>query len=77
MRGCRRPKGTIAYTYDAAGTKLRKTVTEGATVTTTLYLGVSIYEQTCNTPLALQFIARGKSRFRPLPPQRAGQRIIC
>ncbi|MFT3945343.1 MAG: RHS repeat-associated core domain-containing protein [Agriterribacter sp.] len=50
-------KGTITYTYDAAGNKLKKTVVEtGATVryngsdhtsditTTTLYLGAMVYE---------------------------------
>jgi RHS repeat-associated protein len=31
-------KGTIAYTYDAAGMKLKKTTTEGSKVTTTLYI---------------------------------------
>jgi RHS repeat-associated protein len=59
-------KGTIAYTYDAAGTKLKKTVTEGAMVTTTFYLGGSIYEQKGTAPLALQFIAHEEGRFRPL-----------
>ncbi|PNA98680.1 type IV secretion protein Rhs, partial [Pseudomonas sp. FW306-2-11BA] len=32
-------KGTISYTYDAAGNKLQKQSTEGSTVTTTLYMG--------------------------------------
>jgi len=47
------PKGTITYTYDATGRKLRKDVHElnvlvnGATTnitTTTLYLGAAVYE---------------------------------
>jgi YD repeat-containing protein len=31
-------RGTIVYTYDASGNKLKKVVTEGSTVTTTLYM---------------------------------------
>jgi len=31
-------KGTIEYTYDATGNKLKKVTTEGSTVTTTLYM---------------------------------------
>lgn len=38
VRGETADKGTIEYTYDALGTKLRKTTTEGSVVSTTLYL---------------------------------------
>ncbi|QKX03575.1 hypothetical protein HN014_01145 [Aquimarina sp. TRL1] len=37
-------KGNINYIYDAAGTKLRKTVTEGGSLTTTDYAGNYIYK---------------------------------
>ncbi|WP_340067362.1 RHS repeat-associated core domain-containing protein [Ascidiimonas aurantiaca] len=36
--------GNIQYTYDAAGSKLRKTVTESGNTTTTDYLGGYVYE---------------------------------
>src|SRR5437667_6504003 len=36
-------KGTVAYTYDAAGNKLKKVTTEGSIVTTTLYSGGVMY----------------------------------
>ncbi|RFS19404.1 hypothetical protein DVR12_22480 [Chitinophaga silvatica] len=32
-------KGSITYTDDASGTKIKKTVTEGTTTTTTMYIG--------------------------------------
>lgn len=53
-------KGTIEYIYDAAGNKLKKVTTEGATVTTTLYmLGNYVNDD-------LQFIGteEGRLRFR-------------
>lgn len=58
-------KGTITYTYDAVGTKLKKetidnTVTPVKT-TTTLYLGGSVYEND-----ELQFIAHEEGRIRPV-----------
>lgn len=37
-------KGTIQYVYDNAGTKLKKTVTEGSIVKTILYLNGFLYE---------------------------------
>jgi RHS repeat-associated protein len=37
-------KGSIAYVYDNVGTKLKKTVTEGSIVKTTLYLNGFVYE---------------------------------
>ena len=52
-------KGTVAYTYDAAGNKLKKVTTEGATVTTTLYLPGAVYEND-----VLQFLAREEGRIR-------------
>ncbi|WP_340066897.1 hypothetical protein [Ascidiimonas aurantiaca] len=36
--------GDVQYTYDAAGSKLRKTVTENGNTTTTDYLGGYVYE---------------------------------
>jgi RHS repeat-associated protein len=55
-------KGTIVYTYDAAGSKLKKVTTEGAKITTTLYLGGAVYQND-----TLQFIAHeeGRIRFKP------------
>jgi RHS repeat-associated protein len=57
-------KGTITYTYDAAGNKLRK-VTVDTTVspsrtTTTLYIGGAVYQND-----TLQFIAHEEGRMRP------------
>jgi RHS repeat-associated protein len=56
-------KGTITYTYDAAGNKLQK-VTSDNTVsptktTTTLYLGTSVYQND-----TLQFIGHEEGRTR-------------
>jgi RHS repeat-associated protein len=57
-------KGTIAYTYDAGGNKMKKVTTEGAKITTTLYLGGSVYQND-----TLQFVAHeeGRVRWAPLP----------
>ncbi len=56
-------KGTIAYTYDAAGIKLRKVTTDStvnpARVITTLYLTGSVYEND-----TLQFISHEEGRIR-------------
>lgn len=58
-------KGTITYTYDAAGNKLKKTTVDNtvtpAKTTTTLYIGGALYEND-----QLQFIAHGEGRIRPL-----------
>jgi RHS repeat-associated protein len=53
-------KGTIAYTYDAGGNKLKKVTTEGAKVTTTLYLGAFNYIND-----SLQFVSHEEGRLRP------------
>jgi len=52
-------KGTISYTYDAAGDKLKKTTVEGAKTTTTLYLGGTVYQND-----TLQFISHEEGRTR-------------
>ena len=55
-------KGTITYTYDAAGNKLKKEVAElGQPTKTTLYLGGQIYEND-----VLQFIGMEEGRVRPI-----------
>ncbi len=51
-------KGTIKYTYDAAGNKLKKVTTEGAKVTTTLYLFGNFVNDT------LQFLPTEEGRVR-------------
>ena len=52
-------KGTINYTYDAAGTKLKKTTIEGPKTTTTLYIGNIVYQND-----TLQFISHEEGRAR-------------
>ncbi len=54
-------KGTISYTYDAAGNKLQKKVVDNTngTTTTTLYLNVVVYQND-----VLQFIAHEEGRLR-------------
>ncbi|PIW04745.1 MAG: hypothetical protein COW40_08260, partial [Cytophagales bacterium CG17_big_fil_post_rev_8_21_14_2_50_40_13] len=50
---------SISYTYDAVGIKLKKTVNNNGTVTTTDYAGGFIYENN-----ALQFFAHDEGRVR-------------
>jgi RHS repeat-associated protein len=52
-------KGTIAYTYDAAGNKLKKVTTEGSKITTTTYIGGMVYQND-----TLQFISHEEGRIR-------------
>jgi RHS repeat-associated protein len=52
-------KGTITYTYDAAGNKLQKVITEGAKNDTTLYLGGVVFQNS-----VLQFIGQEEGRLR-------------
>jgi RHS repeat-associated protein len=52
-------KGSIAYTYDATGNKLKKVVTEGSTVTTTLYVAGAVYVND-----VLQFLPQEEGRIR-------------
>ncbi len=52
-------KGTITYTYDAAGDKLQKQTVEGSTTTTTLYGAGTMYINN-----VLQFIAHEEGRIR-------------
>jgi len=58
-------KGTVTYTYDAAGNKLKKEVVDNTTTpaktTTTLYLGGAVYEND-----ELQFIGHEEGRIRPV-----------
>jgi len=63
-------KGTITYTYDAAGNKLRKTTLDNTTspakTTITDYIGGAVYEQVNNVTPVLQFIPHEEGRFRPV-----------
>jgi hypothetical protein len=52
-------KGTIEYTYDAAGAKLQKKVTEGNKVTVTDYIGGFVY-----TNDTLQYAGHEEGRMR-------------
>jgi RHS repeat-associated protein len=52
-------KGTVTYTYDAAGNKLKKTTVEGSKTTATLYLGNFVYQDD-----TLQFINHEEGRAR-------------
>ncbi|MDB5199282.1 MAG: cell well associated RhsD protein [Chitinophagaceae bacterium] len=54
-------KGTIAYTYDASGNKMKKVTTEGSIVTTTLYLMGTYVNDT------LQFLPHEEGRIRFSP----------
>ncbi len=51
-------KGTIEYTYDASGNKLKKVTTEGSAVTTTLYMFGNYVNDT------LQYIDHEEGRVR-------------
>ena len=53
-------KGTISYTYDAAGVKWRKQTVEGSKTTTTLYSEGIVYQND-----TLQFIYHEEGRIRP------------
>lgn len=53
------PKGTISYTYDVAGNKLQKTVAEGSTTTSTLYLNGFEYKND-----TLQQLVQEEGRIR-------------
>jgi RHS repeat-associated protein len=52
-------KGTITYTYDAGGNKLKKTTVEGSNTTTTLYINNFVYQND-----TLQFIGTEEGRVR-------------
>lgn len=53
-------KGTIEYFYDAGGNKLKKIVTEGSNVTTTLYMGGAVYR---NDTLEFVNVDEGRLRY--------------
>jgi len=55
------PKGTITYTYDAAGTKLKKTVVEGSTTSVTTYIAGFEYR---NDTLQYFGHEEGRARYR-------------
>jgi RHS repeat-associated protein len=58
-------KGTITYTYDAGGSKIKKEVAEtGQPVKTTLYVGGAVYEND-----VLQFMGHEEGRIRFKPAQ--------
>jgi len=57
-------KGTVTFTYDAAGNKLKKTTVDNTVTpsktTTTLYLGGAVYQND-----TLQFMTHEEGRIRP------------
>lgn len=53
-------KGSVKYTYDASGAKLKKVTKEGTKTTTTLYLGSFNYVND-----TLQFVTYEEGRIRP------------
>lgn len=64
-------KGSIAYTYDAGGNKLKKVTTEGTKITTTTYLSGFVYQRTStigSTADTLQFFGHEEGRVRYTPP---------
>src|SRR4029079_17595590 len=52
-------KGNIKYVYDATGNKWKKIVTEGSTITTTLYIAGTEYRND-----VLQYISMEEGRIR-------------
>jgi RHS repeat-associated protein len=63
-------KGTITYTYDAGGSKIKKEVAEtGQPIKTTLYLGGAVFEND-----VMQFMGHeeGRIRFKPAVLNAAG-----
>ena len=52
-------KGTVTYTYDATGNKLKKTTVEGSKTTTTLYINNFVYQND-----TLQFVGHEEGRTR-------------
>jgi RHS repeat-associated protein len=79
-------KGTITYTYDAAGGKLKKVTLENVTTaktitTTTCYISGFVYESKVTSPAdpnspdytdVLQFAAQEEGRIRFIPPPSGG-----
>ncbi|MBY0349079.1 MAG: hypothetical protein K2W79_12540 [Hydrotalea flava] len=64
-------KGVITYTYDAAGTRLRKTTNEGNNTTITNYVGGCVYETKVVNGVTqytdkLQFTGHEEGRIRAL-----------
>lgn len=61
-------KGNITYTYDAAGTKLKKVTVDNTVspskTTTTYYVAGFVYEQINTDTIALQFFGHEEGRVR-------------
>lgn len=68
--------GTITYTYDAAGNKLRKVVVDNTTnpykTTITDYIAGFVYEKINSDPFKLQFLSFEEGRIRPAENQVGG-----
>ncbi len=69
-------KGSISYTYDAAGNKLKKVTVDNtvspAKTTTTYYVAGFVYEQVNSNPVTLQFFGHEEGRIRkrmPITPE--------
>lgn len=64
---------SIQYVYDAAGSKLSKTVSEpGQNPKTTLYIAGAVYEGTTNSDANFQLMGHEEGRFRHTPTAPSG-----
>jgi RHS repeat-associated protein len=61
------PQKTIAYTYDANGIKLQKTISDSGRITNYYYAGDFVYRSAATgSPDTLEFISQPEGRIRPV-----------